>query len=80
MIMAYNEFIADRIRLAFKEEKSEYEEHTKVACLIGPKQSVWALFTFIYAFLSIVSIFGGMFGLVDYQTNGNTFFLNLRIP
>ena len=56
-------------------EKDAYSDEVKVNCLIGPKQAVWAMFTLIYAFLILLTLFGGMFGLVHYQTDGSTFFL-----
>ncbi|MFN5416752.1 MAG: hypothetical protein ACK5B9_06810 [Flavobacteriia bacterium] len=56
-------------------EKGEFSGITTVNCLIGPRQSVWAMFALIYAFISIGTLFGGMFGFVKYQTSGTTAFL-----
>lgn len=56
-------------------EKGEFSGITTVNCLIGPRQSVWAMFTLIYASISILTLFGGMFGWVQYQTSGSSFYL-----
>ena len=53
-------------------EVEEYTDFTTVSCLIGPKQSVWAMFTFIYAALVLLTTFGGIYGLVKYQEMGFT--------
>lgn len=53
-------------------EKGEFAEHTTVCCLIGPRQAVWAMFALIYSAILLVTIFGGMFGLVQYQTSGSS--------
>lgn len=51
-------------------EKGEFSDYTTVCCLIGPRQAVWAMFALIYSAILLVTIFGGMFGLVQYQTTG----------
>ncbi len=51
-------------------EKSEITEKVFVNCLIGPRQSVWAMFTLIYAVILILSLFGGIFAYVQYATFG----------
>lgn len=51
---------------------NEFIDYTRVSCLAGPKQSVWLMFTFFYAFISILTAFGGMFGMVKYSTSGTT--------
>lgn len=56
-------------------EKSEYSGDTLVHCLIGPRQSVWAMFTLIYSAIFIATMFGGMFGIVQYQTTGSSPFI-----
>tara|TARA_R110002072_G_scaffold266303_1_gene425164 strand:+ start:8955 stop:9488 length:534 start_codon:yes stop_codon:yes gene_type:complete len=52
-------------------EQEEYDDYTTVSCLIGPRQTVWAMFTFMYAFLFIGSTFGGIFSLVKYINNAD---------
>ena len=52
-------------------EQEEYDDYTTISCLIGPKQTVWAMFAFMYAVIFIGSTFGGIFGLVKFQNNGD---------
>lgn len=54
--------------LSVRIEQEEYSRQIKVYCLLGPSQSVWMLFTFFYAFIICSSTFGGIYGLVKYQT------------
>lgn len=58
-------------------EKSEITEFVNVNCLVGPRQSVWAMFALIYAAILLVTIFGGMFGIVQYQTTGTSTWIYL---
>lgn len=52
-------------------EVEEYCDYTSVHCLIGPRQTVWALFAFLYAAIILLSTFGGIFGLVHYLQTGS---------
>lgn len=56
-------------------EKSEYSDAITVCCLLGPRQAVWAMFTLIYAAIILITTFGGMFGFVQYQRDGFSWFL-----
>ncbi len=51
---------------------NEYIDYTRVSCLAGPKQSVWLMFMFFYAFIGVLTTFAGMFALVKYSTSGAT--------
>lgn len=53
-------------------EKEEFCDYTTVSCLLGPHQTVWALFTFFYAAIALSTLFGGMFAWVDYNETGAT--------
>lgn len=53
-------------------EIEEFTDYTTVSCLVGPRQAVWALFAFIYAAIGLVTVFGGIFGLVELQTSGSS--------
>lgn len=53
-------------------EVEEYTDYTTVSCLIGPKQTVWALWAMIYTAILLVTAFSAVFGWVDYYVNGNT--------
>jgi hypothetical protein len=61
--------------MSVRVEKGEFSGAVTVHCLIGPRQSVWAMFTMFYAAISILTLFGGMFGFVQYQTSGSSTFL-----
>lgn len=56
-------------------DKSEFSDEVFACCLLGPKQSVWAMFALIYGFVLLATAFGGSFGLVQYQTTGSSPFL-----
>jgi len=53
-------------------EVQEYTDYTTVSCLVGPRQAVWAMWAFIYSSILIVTIFGGIFGLVQYDQDGSS--------
>lgn len=53
-------------------EIEEYTDFTTVSCLVGPRQSVWALWAFIYSSVLLVTVFGGIFGLVQYSQHGSS--------
>lgn len=53
-------------------EVEEYTDYTTVSCLVGPRQAVWALWAFIYSSILLVTVFGGIFGLVQYQQEGSS--------
>lgn len=55
----------------------DYEDKSKtvVRCVVGPSQSVWMLFTFIYSAIILLTLFGGMFGLVQKQLSDSSVFL-----
>ena len=53
-------------------EVEEYTDFTSVSCLVGPVQAVWALWAFIYSALLIITVFGGIFGLVQYNQEGSS--------
>lgn len=54
-------------------EKHDYLNYIGVHCVLGPRQSVWVLFTLIYAALAIVTIFGGIFGIVQLDMGGGSY-------
>lgn len=53
-------------------EVEEYTDYTTVSCLVGPRQTVWALWAFIYSSILLVTVFGGIFGLVQYNQEGSS--------
>ena len=61
--------------LSVRLENDEFTDYTLVCCLAGPKQSVWLMFTFIYALIGLATLFAGMFGMVKYSTSGATSWL-----
>jgi hypothetical protein len=56
-------------------EKSQFTDDVLVNCLIGPRQSVWAMFALIYAAILLATGFGGMFGIVQYSVEGFSYFI-----
>lgn len=53
-------------------EVQEYTDFTTVSCLVGPRQAVWAMWAFIYSAILIITVFGGIFGLVQYNQEGTS--------
>jgi hypothetical protein len=60
-------------------EIDEYKDETFVYCLIGPKQTVWALFTFFYAAIILIAVFGGIFGFSQHQLGKDSVFIYFPI-
>lgn len=56
-------------------EKLDYLDYTTVSCLIGPRQSVWAMFALIYAAIILITSFCGMFGIVELMRYGTSIFI-----
>lgn len=56
-------------------ETNAYIDYTRVCCLIGPRQSVWVMFAFIYAAIAVATLFAAMFGFVQYSRYGNSAWL-----
>lgn len=56
-------------------EVEEFTDYTTVSCLIGPRQVVWALWAFIYSSILLVTVFGGIFGCVQYSQQGSSVWL-----
>jgi hypothetical protein len=48
-------------------EENMAGEGTLIRAVVGPRHAVWLLFIFIYGFLGVISLFGGMFGLAQYN-------------
>lgn len=53
-------------------EVEEYTDYTTVSCLVGPRQTVWAMWAFIYSSILLVTIFGSIFGFVQYNQEGSS--------
>lgn len=53
-------------------EVEEWTDYTTVSCLVGPRQTVWALWAFIYTSLALMTTFGGIFGMVQYNQQGSS--------
>lgn len=53
-------------------EVEEFTDYTTVSCLVGPRQTVWAMFMFIYAAIALVTLFGGIFGYIEYSRTGSS--------
>ncbi len=53
-------------------EVEEWTDYTTVSCLVGPRQTVWALWAFIYSAIAIATMFSGIFGWVQYREDGSS--------
>ena len=47
-------------------DKPDEGSGTLLRCLIGPQQSHWLMFVFIYGILSVIGFFSGVYGLTRY--------------
>lgn len=45
------------------DEYNEYDGDTLIRVMVGPVYTVWVLFVFIYSFLGLLCLIGGMYGL-----------------
>ena len=48
-------------------EKNEAGEGTLIRVVIGPRYNVWVFFVFMYTLLSLLCLFGGMYGMVQWN-------------
>ena len=53
-------------------DEDEYTGEVIASCLIGPRQTVWALWAFMYTAVLLLTLFGGSFALVKYNQSGFT--------
>lgn len=55
--------------------RSEENNASILRCVIGPAQSVWLMFTFFYSITILLTVFGGMFGMIQYSVARTSAFL-----
>ena len=57
--------------------KKDYEDETKtcIRCLIGPKQSIWLMLMFGYVGITVLALFGGLYGLVKWDLGKESIFI-----
>lgn len=58
--------------LSVRIEVEEFTDHTTVFCLVGPKQTVWALWAFIYSSILLLTLFSIVFGFAQYNVEGSS--------
>lgn len=58
--------------LSVRIEVEEFTNYTTVSCLVGPKQTVWALWAFIYTAILLVTIFSGFYGWAQCLVDGSS--------
>jgi hypothetical protein len=61
--------------LSVRIEIAEYTDYTTVACLVGPKQTVWTLWAFIYSSILLITVFSIIFGFAQYNVQGSSIWL-----
>jgi len=64
MPQAEESFWSPVLQLNF--DKPDEGEGTLLRCLIGPQQSHWLMFVFLYGVLSVIGFFSGVYGLTRY--------------
>jgi hypothetical protein len=53
----------------------EDDSYSILRCVVGPTQSVWVMFVFFYSITILLTVFGGMFALVQYSVSKTSDFL-----
>lgn len=61
--------------LSVRVEIEEFTDYTTISCLVGPRQSVWALWAFIYTAILLLTLFSGFFGWAQYNVDGTSSWL-----
>lgn len=56
-------------------EDDEYEGGCLIRVLIGPKQSIWVMFTFLKGAIGMLGLFGGLYGISEWQLGKSAMFL-----
>jgi hypothetical protein len=58
--------------LTVRIEVEEFTDYTTVSCLVGPRQTVWALWAFIYTSILLITLFATFYGWAKYNVGGTT--------
>lgn len=57
-------FWSPELKVSLEEDEyDEYDGDTIIRVMVGPVYTVWVLFVFIYSFLGLLCLIGGMYGL-----------------
>lgn len=62
--MRYRHFWSPELRILLEKDEQD-PTHTLIRVTVGPQFHVWLTFILTYAVLGLVSLFGGMYGLVQ---------------
>ncbi len=54
------------------ESDEDNVDFTSIRCLIGPKQTLWMMVMFFYISIAVITLFGGMYGLVKWNMGHET--------
>ena len=57
------------------EEDEDFEGKTLVRVMVGPQYTVWSMFIFIYVFLGVVALFGGLYGFSQLSLGHSTLWI-----
>ena len=63
-------FWSPELRITLEEDEDD-KEKTMIRVMVGPQYTVWSMFVFMYVFLGVVALFGGMYGFSQ-MSMGNT--------
>ncbi len=56
-------------------EDNEEENGSLIRVVIGPRHTVWLFFVFLYSFLGVICLFGGMYGMVQMSLGMSSFWV-----
>jgi hypothetical protein len=70
----YNErtYWSPELRVTIEKDEYDHPGKTVIRVLVGPRSNVWTLFVFLYSFLAVLSVFGGMYGLSQLNMGKST--------
>ena len=64
MPVSERHFWSPELKVTLEEDEfDEYNGDTLIRVMVGPEFTVWVLFVFIYSFLGLLCLIGGMYGL-----------------
>lgn len=69
--LRYRHYWSPELRILV-EPSEKKPEHSLIRVTVGPQAMVWVSFVLIYAFLGLISLFGGMYGLVQLNLGNET--------
>lgn len=68
-------FWSPELKITVEKDEYDFPGKTIVRVMVGPQQTVWMLFVFIYSFLGLFSLIGGMYGLTQLNLGNDSLWI-----